>query len=166
MRKLSRNEWVAVFIAVGFVGYTLFGGSINNTFKKSTNMSETNNSASVQNSFGGNVVINDLSFGDGAEALPGKLITVHYLLSLEDGIVIQNSKDFGQPFRFVLGAGQVIPGWEMGFQGMKVGGKRTIIIPPEFGYGAQQAGPIPANSTLVFTVELLGVEDAPVVPVQ
>ncbi len=165
MRKLSRNEWIAVFIAIGFVGYTLFGGSINNVFKKSTSMSDSN-SASVQGAVPGNVIVNDLVSGDGALAETGKLISVHYLLSLQDGTVIQNSKDFGQPFRFVLGAGQVIPGWEMGFQGMKVGGKRTIIIPPELGYGAQSAGPIPANSTLVFTVELIGVEDAPIVPVQ
>ncbi len=165
MRKLSRNEWIAVFLAIGFVSYTLFGSSINNVFNKSTSMSDSN-SAAVEEATGGNVIVNDLVSGDGAEATSGKLISVHYLLSLQDGTVIQNSKDFGEPFRFVLGAGQVIPGWEMGFQGMKVGGKRTIIIPPELGYGAQPAGPIPANSTLVFTVELLGVEDAPIVPVQ
>jgi peptidylprolyl isomerase len=161
MKKLSRNEWIAVFIAIGFVGYTLFGSTINNVFNSQKVMSEENTAAVPSAGDRKEVMTNDLTSGTGAVAEKGKLITVHYVLSLEDGTVIQNSRDFGQPFKFVLGAGQVIPGWEIGFNGMKVGGKRTIIIPPEFGYGAQQAGPIPPNSTLVFTVELLGVEDAP-----
>jgi len=106
------------------------------------------------------VIINDLVAGSGDEASSGKLLKVHYILSLQDGTVLQNSKDFGQPFQFTLGNGEVIPGWEIGLQGMKVGGTRTIIIPPELAYGAQQAGPIPANSTLIFTVELVDVADA------
>lgn len=166
MKKLSRNEWIAVFVAIGFVGYTLFGATINQVFNLSSGMNENNTAAVSDPQGNGKVLTNDLVAGSGAVAENGKLVTAHYVLSLEDGTVIQNSRDFGQPFKFVLGAGQVIPGWEMGFKGMKVGGKRTIIIPPEFGYGAQQAGPIPPNSTLVFTVELLNVEDAPKIPTQ
>jgi FKBP-type peptidyl-prolyl cis-trans isomerase len=94
----------------------------------------------------------------------GDRLSVHYILSLSDGKVVQNSKDFGQPFQFTLGAGEVIPGWEQGFNGMKVGGVRTIIIPPELGYGPNQAGPIPPNSTLVFTVELVGIEEPTTTP--
>ncbi len=161
-RRLSKKEWIAVVVAIGFVGYTLFGSNISSMFNNQINMGNED-SASVANA--GNdtngVIINDLTVGNGAEAANGKLISAHYVLSLQDGTVIQNSKDFGAPFQFVLGAGQVIPGWETGFAGMKVGGVRTIIIPPALAYGDQQAGPIPPNSTLIFTVELVDVADAP-----
>lgn len=167
MRKLSKMEWVAVALAVVFVGYTMFGANIINILK---NNSMNQNTASAgdfdqnnQNQIGSNgVIINDLKVGNGAEAKPGQILTVHYKLSLSDGTQIQNSKDFGEPFRFLLGAGQVIPGWEQGFMGMKVGGIRTIVIPPELAYGANGAGPIPPNATLVFTVELLSI-DSPTV---
>ena len=96
--------------------------------------------------------------GSGAEAKVGDTVSVNYILTLADGTVIQNSKDFGSAFAFTLGAGEVIPGWEQGFDGMKVGGIRTIIIPPDLAYGSDQVGPIPPNSTLVFTIELLDVE--------
>ena len=96
----------------------------------------------------------------------GQLVSVHYILSLSDGTVIQNSKDLGTPFQFTLGAGDVIPGWEMGFVGMKVGGVRTITIPPELAYGANQVGPIPPNSTLIFTIELIDAKDVAPQPVQ
>lgn len=165
MRKLSMNEWIAVAAAVVFVGYTLFAGDVINLFKKGS-MNE-NPSASVFNSnTSGGVIINDITVGGGVEAKTGDLISAHYILSLSDGTVIQNSKDFGQPFKFVLGAGEVIPGWEQGFAGMRVGGIRNIIIPPELGYGANQAGPIPPNSTLIFTIELLDASPAPTEPVQ
>lgn len=155
MRKLSKVEWIAAGLAVIFVAYTLFGGDIMNLFNQSQMTDDQ--SASALNSLTTNnqgVIINDLVVGTGEGAVSGNGLKVHYILSLEDGTVLQNSKDFGQPFEFVLGSGQVIPGWEIGLQGMKAGGTRTIIIPPELGYGAQQAGPIPANSTLIFTVEL------------
>ena len=163
MKKLSKKEWVAVGVAVVFVGYTLFGGSITSLFQKNS-MSE-NSTASVANSEPLNnngVIINDVVVGQGVEVKSGQLVSVHYILSLSDGTVIQNSKDLGQPFKFTFGANEVIPGWEMGFAGMKVGGVRTIIIPPELAYGSNQAGPIPPNSTLVFTIELLDVTDVPV----
>lgn len=161
MKKLSKKEWVAVAVAVVFVGYTLFGGNIMSLFQKNL-MSQ--NSASVVNSQPSNnngVIINDVVVGQGVEVKTGQSVSVHYILSLSDGTVIQNSKDFGQPFKFTLGAGQVIPGWEQGFVGMKIGGVRTIVIPPELAYGSQQAGPIPPNSTLIFTIELLDATDVP-----
>ena len=158
MRKLSKVEWIAASLAVLFVAYTMFGADIMNLFNR-TQMSE-NQSATAINANNQEVIINDLVAGSGDEASSGKLLKVHYILSLQDGTVLQNSKDFGQPFQFTLGNGEVIPGWEIGLQGMKVGGTRTIIIPPELAYGAQQAGPIPANSTLIFTVELVDVADA------
>ena len=164
MRKLSRNEWIAVAAAIVFVGYTLFGGEIMSLFQKNS-VNENPLAAAVSGS-NGNVVVNDIVVGQGAEPKPGQIVSVHYTLSLSDGTVIQNSKDFGAPFKFALGAGEVIPGWEIGFAGMKVGGVRTIVIPPELAYGPNQVGPIPPNSTLIFTVELVDVSDAPAQPVQ
>lgn len=103
--------------------------------------------------------IEELNVGTGAEAVSGKQISVHYTGWLTDGKKFDSSVDRGQPFSFRLGAGQVIQGWDQGFAGMKVGGKRKLTIPPEMGYGSRGAGGvIPANATLVFEVELLGVQ--------
>jgi FKBP-type peptidyl-prolyl cis-trans isomerase len=101
----------------------------------------------------------DLVIGTGAEALAGKLVTVHYTGTLQDGTKFDSSVDRNQPFTFTLGAGQVIPGWDEGVAGMKVGSKRKLIIPPALAYGEQGYPPvIPANATLTFDVELLDVK--------
>jgi len=108
----------------------------------------------------------DIKEGTGALAETGKDVVVHYTGWLFDAAAADNkgkkfdsSRDRGDPFRFSLGAGQVIQGWDKGVAGMKVGGQRTLVIPPELGYGARGAGGvIPPNATLVFDVELLGVE--------
>ncbi len=106
----------------------------------------------------GKLQVEDMVVGTGAEAIKGKLVSVHYTGWLTDGKKFDSSKDRGQPFQFPLGRGHVIPGWDQGVEGMKVGGKRKLTIPPELGYGAQGAGGvIPGNATLVFEVELLGV---------
>ncbi len=103
--------------------------------------------------------IEDLVVGTGAEAVSGKLISVHYTGTLTNGTKFDSSKDRGEPFEFTLGAGQVIEGWDKGFAGMKVGGKRKLTIPADMGYGAQGAGGvIPPNATLIFEVELLDVK--------
>ena len=100
----------------------------------------------------------DLQVGDGAEATSGKTVTVHYTGWLTDGKKFDSSKDRNEPFVFVLGGGMVIRGWDEGVAGMKVGGKRKLIIPGELGYGARGAGGvIPPNATLVFEVDLLDV---------
>ncbi|HEY7292108.1 MAG TPA: FKBP-type peptidyl-prolyl cis-trans isomerase [Vicinamibacterales bacterium] len=107
----------------------------------------------------------DSTTGSGAEATSGKTVTVHYTGWLYDGKAadhhgkkFDSSKDHGDPFEFRLGAGQVIRGWDQGVAGMKVGGKRTLMIPSELGYGSRGAGgAIPPNSALVFDVELLAV---------
>ena len=108
------------------------------------------------------LIIDELVVGAGAAAAAGQNVTVHYtgwlLFGGERGKKFDSSRDRGDPFGFALGAGQVIKGWDEGVQGMKVGGKRTLTIPPALGYGARGAsGVIPPNATLIFEVELLGV---------
>jgi FKBP-type peptidyl-prolyl cis-trans isomerase FkpA len=100
----------------------------------------------------------DDQVGTGTEATPGKTAVVHYTGWLMDGTKFDSSVDRNQPFSFPLGAGQVIKGWDEGVAGMKVGGKRTLIIPPALGYGSRGAGNvIPPNATLKFEVQLLDV---------
>ena len=98
----------------------------------------------------------DIAAGTGEPAATGMLATVHYTGWLEDGTKFDSSLDTGQPFSFTLGAGDVIQGWDEGVIGMKVGGKRRLVIPSNLGYGASGAGNvIPPNATLIFEVELL-----------
>jgi len=108
----------------------------------------------------------DVRAGEGTEATSGRVVTVHYTGWLYNegatdrkGTTFDSSRDRNEPFSFRLGAGEVIPGWDQGVAGMKVGGQRTLTIPPQLGYGARGAGGvIPPNATLVFDVELLGVK--------
>jgi FKBP-type peptidyl-prolyl cis-trans isomerase FkpA len=108
----------------------------------------------------------DTVAGSGAEAVPGRTVSVHYTGWLYDatkpnnrGAKFDSSKDRNDPFEFKLGGGQVIAGWDQGFAGMKVGGTRVLTIPPAMGYGARGAGGvIPGNATLVFEVDLLEVK--------
>ncbi len=104
------------------------------------------------------LLIEDLTVGDGHEATPGMSVDVHYVgVSWSTGKQFDASWDRGDTFQFRLGAGQVISGWDQGVAGMKLGGRRRLTIPPHLGYGAQGAGGvIKANETLVFVVDLLG----------
>ncbi len=113
----------------------------------------------AQNTIMQDLKIIDMVVGTGTEVRNGDTISVFYAGSLDDGTIFDASSKHGnQPFSFTLGAGQVIRGWDLGVAGMKVGGKRELVIPPELGYGAQGAGTtIPPNATLHFTVELLSV---------
>jgi peptidylprolyl isomerase len=105
------------------------------------------------------LVVTDITEGDGTVATAGKNVSVHYVgVALSSGEEFDASYNRGQPFRFRLGGGQVIAGWDQGVQGMKVGGRRQLVIPPHLGYGARGAGgAIKPNETLIFVVDLLGV---------
>ena len=112
------------------------------------------------------LVKNDIKVGDGAEAKSGQTVSVHYTGWLYDptaadkhGTKFDSSRDRGTPFQFPLGAGRVIQGWDQGVEGMKIGGQRTLTIPADIAYGARGAGRvIPPNATLIFDVELMGIE--------
>ena len=147
---MKQNEWIAVAISVFVVGFFfVFGQGLISLF---TNHKTTmlNNSAEL--------VSTDTVVGTGDEAIAGSRVTVNYVGKFVDGKVFDSNEARGEPFSFVLGSGQVIKGWDEGIVGMRVGGKRTLSIPPDLGYGASDYGPIPGNSTLIFDVELLKVE--------
>ena len=107
----------------------------------------------------GELIIEDIIVGQGAEAVKYSIVTVNYTGWLEDGTKFDSSLNPGrEPLRFTLGAGQMIQGFDQGIVGMKVGGKRKLTIPPNLGYGSQDKGIIPPNSTLIFELDLLIVE--------
>ena len=104
------------------------------------------------------LVTDDVVVGEGDAAKPGDQVEVHYVgVSFSTGKQFDSSWDRGAPFDFPLGAGRVIQGWDFGVTGMRVGGRRTLVIPPALGYGARGVGPIAPNETLVFVVDLVKV---------
>lgn len=161
MKKLNRNEWMAVGVAVVVVGYLLFAGSLQGLFGGAREINNQDNQNTVVNALpASGVAVEDLLAGEGQEAAAGDKVTVHYVGALPTGKVFDSSLDRNQAFTFTLGAGEVIRGWDEGLKGMKVGGIRRMFIAPDYGYGAQAIGAIPANSTLIFEVQLVAVEKA------
>lgn len=156
MRGMKINQAVATLVGIIVVVLFFIILSFSSTFAPSQGLLEEEGGTTPMNTEG--LVIQDLKEGDGAEAAPGKTLIVHYVGTFPDGTQFDSSRDRGQPFQFVLGAGSVIRGWEQGLIGIREGGLRKLTVPPALGYGTRQAGPIPPNSTLVFEVELLEVK--------
>jgi FKBP-type peptidyl-prolyl cis-trans isomerase len=153
MRSLTKNEWVAVSIGVILV-FTLIIVPSFNLSPVSALLGSPPSEEIVSEGIEG-FVVKDLSIGGGAKVKNGDMVSVHYTGYLVDGTVFDTSKDEGVPFSYKVGDGQVIEGWDLGILGMRAGGARFLVIPPEMGYGGLVRGPIPANSTLLFEIELL-----------
>jgi FKBP-type peptidyl-prolyl cis-trans isomerase FkpA len=145
-----------IILVIVAVGFSVFGNTNGKNSDKSASMMDkiitTNSGLQMQ----------DEVMGTGTAAVAGQMVSVNYTGTFTDGKAFDSNVDPNfnhvEPFSFVLGAGNVIPGWDEGVAGMKVGGKRKLTIPPELGYGSQDYGPIPGNSTLIFEVELLDVK--------
>jgi FKBP-type peptidyl-prolyl cis-trans isomerase len=121
-----------------------------------TNTAQTLNTMTDLTTTASGLKYRDIKEGDGATPKTGQTVVVHYTGTLEDGTKFDSSRDRNSPFSFKLGVGQVIKGWDEGLSTMRVGGRRTLVIPPDLGYGARGAGGvIPPNATLIFDVELL-----------
>ncbi len=104
------------------------------------------------------LIIDTIETGSGPAVEEGDTVRVHYVGTLPNGQEFDNSRQRGEPFTFTVGQGRVIEGWEQGVLGMRAGGTRILVIPPELGYGSAGHGPIPGNATLIFTIELLSIE--------
>lgn len=153
---MKKTQYIAVFAGIAVVGFLLYGHSFMNLFNGNTNADNSAASNIALPETG--VEVQDEVVGTGAVAAVGDEVTVHYIGALPDGKVFDSSVDRGDPFVFTLGAGQVIKGWDEGLVGMREGGKRILLIAPDYGYGAQGVGPIPPNSVLIFQVELIKIE--------
>ncbi len=159
---LTKYQWIGVVAAVVVV-FVIFG--FDNIFN-SLIWSDGEDHLPVSEELGGNTMstdkaelqIIDVVVGTGAEAKAGSLVSVHYTGTFMNGIKFDSSVDRGAPIEFELGSGYVIKGWDQGLLGMKVGGKRKLVIPPGLAYGGDARGSIPPNSTLLFDVELMGVK--------
>jgi FKBP-type peptidyl-prolyl cis-trans isomerase len=144
---------VVVILIVGAI-FVLKGGAVKMNSTGSTNSPSPSESASTG---AGKLVVTDQVIGTGAEAKADSTVSAKYTGKLDDGTVFDSTdKHGGDPIEFPLSG--VIKGWQQGIPGMKVGGKRTLVIPPELGYGSQGTGGIPPNATLTFEIELMGVK--------
>lgn len=160
MRQLNKKEWIGVAAVIAAVFLIFFGGKYISQYwpsESSATWPEVGNQNNTMQKNQNGLKVQDTLVGTGAEAVKGKTLTVNYTGKLLDGSTFDSSVGRA-PFSFKLGAGDVIKGWDMGLVGMKVGGKRILIIPPELGYGERGFGPIPANATLIFEVELSKVQ--------
>ena len=151
MKKLNRSQGIAVFACLAVLAYLFFSEPIMSLF----NMKDNNQTSETPKS---GVEVREILVGTGEIAQVGDTLTVHYVGKLTNGKVFDSSRDTNTPISFILGAGQVIRGWDEGLQGMRVGGKRVLAIAPDYAYGSRGIGPIPPNSTLIFEVELLDVK--------
>ena len=151
---LTKKSWILIVVLVSVLGAFVACGDDDDG--GGTDAASGCNTDEVETEEG--LRYRDVECGDGAEAKSGDTISVHYTGQLEDGTEFDSSEG-GDPIEFVLGSGMVIQGWDLGFEGMRVGGKRTLTIPPSLGYGSAGAPPaIPPEATLLFDVELVDVK--------
>ncbi len=149
----------ALVICVGVLVYAFvfrspnIGDSVQNSVFSQEQHSQNNNMQQNKE-----LEITDLRVGTGAAAKIGNTVVVQYKGMLENGTEFDSSYKRSEPFEFTLGKGEVIPGWDQGVLGMKVGGKRKLVIPPQLGYGSRDLGVIPPDSTLIFEIELVGIK--------
>lgn len=166
MKTLEKREIIGASVAIVAVIVLFFGGNIWDFFTGQASLNNSQNAgpspealskmANISTTEG--VQIYDLQVGTGAEATSGKNVVVHYVGFLTDGTQFDSSIDRNSPFEFKLGDQGMMKGFNIGIEGMKVDGIRQVVIAPELAYGAQQFGPIPPNSTLIFQVQLLEVK--------
>lgn len=173
---ITKFEAVGIFACVLLMSAALFLLRIDGSSVELVDEAATSQTAAVIVSDGENVnqeranalatslsanetalVIDDVTLGTGEEAVPGSDVEVHYIGRLENGQEFDNSYKRGETIRFTLGEGEVIAGWEQGVVGMREGGQRILVVPPELAYGNRQVGPIPRNATLLFVVELVAI---------
>lgn len=142
---------ILIFVSLGFFS---FGGFNTNANAPSVGPQDILDELGATGTVA-DLRVHDVTEGSGREAAPGDTVAVHYTGVLPDGTVFDSSFSRNEPFTFTLGSGSVIQGWERGIRGMREGGRRLLAIPPHLGYGPRAVGSIPANSTLIFDVEIL-----------
>lgn len=179
MSPLNKYEAVGIFVSVAIMAVALAILRFeSNTFAGITETKGTDQVATVvatrdteENALRENIensvnakgmltdlVIDDVRIGSGVGAVVGDSVTVHYIGTLRDGTQFDSSYVRGEPFTFKIGEGKVIAGWEKGLVGMQAGGERILVVPPDMAYGNRQIGPIPPNSPLIFSIELLEIK--------
>lgn len=166
MKKLSKKEWIGVAIGIVVVGamfgfgpgYFFFNEYKTMTLGESTDNSIGENQSVPTADMPSDLVAIDTVVGTGATAEVGSTVSVHYVGTFADGTKFDSSIDRGTPFEFTIGQSAVIEGWHKGLVGMKVGGTRRLVIPPDLGYGMADYGPIPGGSTLYFEIQLLDIK--------
>lgn len=178
--KLRPLEVVGIATSIGLIALALFFMNVKENHQKLVGLQNSvdKNEAVVVSSVGNQraalvtalteagasnqsvkkLVIDDIYLGTGPKVVNGDTVTVHYLGVLTNGTQFDNSRVRGEPFQFTVGDGRVIGGWEQGIIGMQVGGQRTLVIPPELGYGKAGSNIVPRGATMIFTIELLAIE--------
>ena len=173
---LNKFEAVGIFGCIGIMAIALFIMNVQGMTHGDINKNDQSQEANVigatdtevlrktiEDSVSNNgtvekLVIDDVTLGVGKEVQTGDSVVVDYVGTLRGGEEFDNSKKRGEPFTFTVGEGRVIKGWDEGILGMKVGGTRILVIPANMAYGASKVGPIPANSTLIFSIELVSIK--------
>ena len=180
--KINKIETIGILLCVGVMSLTLFllradeATKVLSTLESDTQIAAVTTARSTSepvvdeeqanelrdafNSKGEitKMVTDDVVIGEGREVTAGDTISVHYIGTLQNGQQFDNSRTRGESFTFTVGEGRVIKGWDEGVLGMKKGGQRILVIPPALAYGANTVGPIPANATLVFSIELVEIK--------